>query len=135
MNVSFTNDKETGITTCTIENAGIMAIGKAKCHPEDMPYYSINYGRELAGIRARIKYYKKFIRNICVPQLQTLEHIYHILYSSDKYNEASRKLLRRQIQLTRHDSEIIKEAIARLEQYAIGYINQKEKFNQRGKTN
>lgn len=135
MNVSFTSDKETGISVCTVENAGIIATGKAKCHPEDMPYYSSEYGQNLACIRARIKYYKKFIRNVCVPQLQTLEHIYHILYSSDKYNEASRKLLKRQIWFTKHDIEIVKEAIASLEQYAIGYIKQKEKFNLRGKTN
>lgn len=135
MNVSFSENKDTGVITCIIEDSGITVTAKAKCHPEDKPYYSTTFGNELAYARAEIKYCKKFIRNIYAPRLQTLKHIHHILYSSDKYNEASRKLLKRQIWFTKHDIEIVKETIAKLEQYAIGYINQKEKFNIRGKTN
>lgn len=129
MSVSFSENKVTGVITCTIEDSGITVTAKAKCHPEDKPYYSSTFGSELAYARAEIKYYKKFIRNIYVPRLQTLKHIHHILYSSDKYNEASRRLLLRQIQLTRRDIEVVKEVIATLEQYVTGYINQKEKFN------
>lgn len=129
MNVSFSENKDTGVITCTIEDSGITVTAQAKCHPEDKPYYSTTFGNELAYARAEIKYCKKFIRNIHVPRLQTLKHIHHILYSSDKYNEASRRLLLRQIQLTRRDIEVVKEVIATLEQYVTGYINQKEKFN------
>ena len=129
MNVSFSENKDTGVITCTIEGSGIIVTAQAKCHPEDKPYYSTTFGNELAYARAEIKYCKKFIRNIYAPQLQTLKHIHHILYSSDKYNEASRRLLLRQIQLTRRDIEVVKEVIATLEQYVTGYINQKEKFN------
>ena len=135
MNVSFSENKDTGIITCTIEDSGITVTAQAKCHPEDKPYYSTTFGNELAYARAEIKYCKKFIRNIYAPRLQTLIDIHHILYSSDKYNEASRRLVRRQIQITRHDIEIAKETIATLKQYVTGYINQKEKFNLRGKIN
>ena len=129
MNVSFSENKDTGVITCTIEGSGITVTAQAKCHPEDKPYYSSTFGNELAYARAEIKYCKKFIHNIYAPRLQTLKDIHHILYSSDKYNEASRRLLLRQIQLTRRDIETIKEVIATLEQYITGYINQKEKFN------
>ena len=129
MNVSCSENKDTGVITCTIEDSGITVTAQAKCHPEDKPYYSITFGNELAYARAEIKYCKKFIHNIYAPRLQTLKDIHHILYSSDKYNEASRRLLLRQIQLTRRDIETVKEVIATLEQYITGYINQKEKFN------
>lgn len=126
----FTFDKETGITTCSLECKGKTFTGTAKCHPDDFDFMARATGENIAAIRATINYFK-YIRDCEMkPALRALKHLKGCMVNSKHYNENSyeARFLDKEIKNYENDLKEIKLMIAEEKINLKLYIVQKDVY-------
>lgn len=85
LDVNFAYSEE-GVTTCTlIDTKNNIYVGKAECHPDDKDMMNHLTGEEIAYRRAYINYLKA-LRDINVPKLEVLQHLYSCMAQAADFN-------------------------------------------------
>lgn len=126
-NVRF--NYENGITECYIEYDNYIALGIAKCHPDDADMQNENTGCEIALRRATIMLYRHY-RDLLKAQLQALNQLYYSMNKSKRFNPDSYEniMLQRQINIIKTDLDTIKEMIIETQKSLQEYIRLKNDF-------
>lgn len=126
-------DKETGITTCEVEDAeGRKFFGKAVCSPEDADYKSAFTGGTIAELRATINAFKAY-RIDKRHELKALNQLYYSMNQSQYFNPKSYEniMLQRQIRLKKEDIKAATEQISLLQENLRKYIDEKDSFHKK----
>lgn len=118
-----------GVTECYIQYNNYVAVGIARCHPEDSDMQNENTGCEIAMRRATIMLYKHH-RDMLKSQLQALNQLYYSMNKSKRFNPNSYEniMLQRQINLIKTDLDTIKEMIIETQNSLKEYIKLKDDF-------
>lgn len=126
-NIKFTY--KNGVTECYIRYDNYVALGIAKCHPDDADMQNENTGCEIALRRATIMMYKHH-RDILKSQLQALKQLYYSMNKSKRFNPNSYEniMLQRQINIIKTDLDTIKEMIVETQESLREYLKLKNDF-------
>lgn len=132
----FQFDKETGITTCTIETNNKIYKGTAKCCDVDKDMMSPKTGSEIAYHRAMIQLLKDVKTSIAL-ELKGLQRYYHIVNQSRHFNKENymARMLYRQLQRYAHELSVLDNLIAEQQQQLTEWIKQKDEFYRKIRAN
>lgn len=111
-------------------------IGIADCHPDDADMENEKTGYEIAFKRAKIASYRRY-RDELKERLAALNQLFYSMKMSKHFNPNSyeNRMLQRQIRLTKMDLDTAKEMIATEQQKLREYINAKDEFYKKIRSN
>lgn len=131
MNIELKYNEDIKRAVCTIiYNQDICFTGIADCAPEDENIVSETIGKNIAEMRALIKYLR-FARDYEIkPKLDASLQLYYAINRSKQYNKKSyeAKMLYRQIQNYQEDMNAIKQEIQNVQMQLKSYIDGIDKF-------
>ena len=78
-------NEETGKSKYIIKYDGLVFVGKAKCHPDDVPFANEKAGAQIARSRAIIKMFKYEIRKLSY-QTKALKDFYNSVCGSKTFS-------------------------------------------------
>ena len=127
---SYNYETQGNETICTIIYDGLEFVGKAKCHPDDMDYYSEITGSTIAEARAQQKVLKHVKNNIIIPQLKIIKHIYCNFNTSTHIDKTSKpyKIIKKQYFELEEELKQIKQDIKDNQIFIYNYLKGKDKI-------
>lgn len=131
----FIWDEETGVSTCVLTDGKDIYLGTAKCKEIDRDMMNEKTGCEIASMRAEIEYFKKLRDNELTPALNALKGVLFTLEHSEKSDEYSKEIIRRQIHRIKNDLAVVRYLKAEKEQALTDYIAAKTDFYNRIRKN
>ena len=132
----FEWDAEEGIAVCILTDGQHYFTGSAKCHIDDIDMCSQRTGEGIAYQRATIEYLK-FYRDTLKIQHGSLKQFYYSISQSTKFNSESYevKMLRKHMERLEFDLQYAREAILEARIALKEFIEQKEQFYQKIRSN
>lgn len=129
-------DKEKMEAKCTIELPSGTLTTVAKCHPDDYDFVNEFTGCEIASRRMSIKILQ-IHKHELNSRLSALNQLYYSMKHSKRFNEKSyeNKMLQRQINMVKQDIQTIKEMIEKERNNLKSYIDAKDDFYKKVRTN
>ena len=130
--IGFEYNPDTGMTCCYLEKDGIVTMGTAVCHIDDMEFASERTGGFIAESRANINMLRE-LRNRTKFSLKPLKHLYSNMRTSKHFNPHSyeAKMIRSQIKALEREIEAYNADIKMEQQYLSDYIKNKELMYQK----
>ena len=112
---------------------GLVYLGEATCHPDDMNFYSEKVGRTIAYYRAIIKLLQATRDNEILPELKALKQYLYSINCNKEFNKKaySTKILYRHINLKEKELKGVREAIKTTRASLHEYIKSVEEFTKK----
>lgn len=127
----FSWQEDDGIAVCKITNPenDYIAVGMARCHPEDRDMMSEKTGLEIAYHRALMNLYKNKVKNL-KKERRVHEDIYKTFMSMPNFDKENRyiRVVRHRIYGLKEEIKIYQELINNTRAYINDFIDNKTKF-------
>lgn len=127
-NITIFCDELNNTTICNIEYDGRTFTGTAKCHPDDVTFFSERTGGFIAEVRANIKLLKYKRNYEIIPAYKALKRLHANMSSSTHYDKHSyeARMLYKELKKYENEIDMINADIQSEKQYLKDYINNKD---------